>query len=242
MKKSLCILILYVLTISGQAQMQNNFEFHYTYQIPSKEIKKRFGNNSSIGASYIMKNQKNILYGMEFNYLFSDNVKDTLIFENITTEEGGLLDANGSFANFILLQRGFDIYLLSGYAFLKDKKNLSGLYVTGGLGFIQHKIFIDTKNQNLPQLNEEYKKGYDRMTNGFSSKLSIDYKYYSKKEFFQFTTGISLVTAFTKIRRPYLIDQKTFSSKDLGIDQLFGIKAGFIIPINRSNKEEFYYY
>ena len=47
------------------------------------------------------------------------------------------------------------------------------------------------------------KKGYDRFSNGFSTKLSADYKYYSKKGKFQASAGINYTMAYTKINRSY---------------------------------------
>ena len=55
---------------------------------------------------------------------------------------------------------------------------------------MQHQIFIDTKSQNVPQLDEEYKKGYDRLTNGISTKWEASYKYYSPNGKFQMYAGM----------------------------------------------------
>ena len=80
------------------------------------------------------------------------------------------------------MQRGLYSHVFSGYALHFLENNLSGIYISTGIGYLQHQIFIDTKNQNIPQLDEEMKKGYDRFSNGLSTKFSIDYKYYNKNE------------------------------------------------------------
>ena len=45
------------------------------------------------------------------------------------------------------------------------------------------------------------KKGYDRLTNGISSKFSIDYKYYSKNGRFQLVSAHYYTIAILKIKR-----------------------------------------
>ena len=121
--------------------------------------------------------------------------------------------------------------------------NLDGTGISNistGIGFLQHQIFIDTKNENIPQLNEEYKKGYDRLTNGLSTKWEANYKYYSPDGNFQIYTGINITLAYTKNKRPYLFDTMEYTINERSWDKLLGINMGIIIPVNRSNKEEFH--
>ena len=187
-------------------------------------------------------NINNIFYGIQGNYLFSDNVKDTTVFDNITTSTGAIIGGNGQYANVNLMERGFDAHLFIGYALHFNEQNLSGLYFSGGIGFLQHKIFIDTKNQNTPQLDEDYKKGYDRLTNGISSKWEATYRYYDKSEKFQLYAGLNMTLAYTSIQREYQFDNKRYIPKTKNWDESLGIKVGVIIPVNRKNEEEFHYY
>ena len=234
----LCSLIAFVSI--GQNNKLKIFTINYTHQFPIGKLSERFGDNSSIGISYINERKQKNFYGVETNFLFGDNVKYTNIFENITTINGAHIGANGQYANVNLMQRGFDAYIIFGY--ILQTKNLSGLYFSSGLGFLQHKIFIDTKNQNLPQLNEQYKKGYDRLTSGFSSKWEMSYKYFSPKGRFQISTGLNIILAYTKNRRPYLFDQQAPVEDNMRWDNLIGLSLGVIIPIKRANDEKFHYF
>ena len=99
--------------------------------------------------SKIPKKENNFFYGIQGNYLFGNNVKDTTIFDNITTSTGAIIGAEGQYANINLMERGFDAHLFIGYALHFNEQNLSGFYFSSGLGFLQHQIFIDTKNQNV---------------------------------------------------------------------------------------------
>jgi len=241
--KHICIgiLAIFFFNISAQENKQSAFTFNYNYQIPIGELATTFGNNSAVGASYFLERNNNMIFGTEANYLFGTNIKDATIFENISTSTGAIIDANGHYANVNLMQRGFDAYFFTGYAF-HFRKKFSGIYISQGIGYLQHQIFIDTKNQNIPQLNEDMKKGYDRCSSGFSTKLSIDYKYYHKKGRFQISSGINYTMAYTKNQRTYDFSNNKYYSDTKTWDKLLGFKIELIIPIHRKNEEEFHYY
>ena len=56
---------------------------------------------------------------------------------------------------------------------------------------------IETRNQNIPFLSDEYKKGYDKKRGGFSTKLVIDFRYFNKNNW-QFIVGSELIQSLTK--------------------------------------------
>jgi len=234
--------ILLGFTCFSQKNKQSALTFSYTHQLPIGNLAERFGDNSAIGLSFFQEKESNLFYGIEGGYLFGNNVKDTSIFDNITTSTGAIIGADGTYSNINLMERGFDVHAFVGYAFHPKENNLSGFYFSGGMGFLQHQIFIDTKNQNVPQLDEEYKKGYDRLTNGFSTKWEASYKYYSPNGKFQMYAGMNMTVAYTKNKRPYLFDKMEHTPTTSSWDNLLGINMGLIIPIHRKNEEEFHYY
>ena len=242
--KRICIIVLstFFLNTTAQDYIQSVFAFNYNYQIPIGDLANSFGNNSAVGASYFFERSNNLIFGIESSYLFGNNVKDPNIFDNISNSSGAITGSNGYYANINIMQRGFDAYIFTGYAFHFFENNLSGLYVSQGLGYLQHQIFIDTKNQDIPQLNEEMKKGYDRFSNGFSTRFSIDYKYYHKNERFQISSGVNYTMAYTKNIREYDFANNDYYADERKWDKLLGVKIEVIIPIQRKNKEEFHYY
>ncbi|MDC0249615.1 hypothetical protein OAK24_01920 [Flavobacteriales bacterium] len=235
-------LTIIILSTFAQENKQSSFSFGYTHQLPIGDLAERFEDNSSIGFSFMQEKESNLFYGIEANYLFSNNVKDNAILKNITTSNGAIIGADGTYSDINLSQRGFDAYIFAGYAYHPKKTNLSGFYLSGGIGFLQHQIFIDTKNQTIPQLNNEMKKGYDRLTNGISSNWQATYRYYDKSGKFQIYLGLNMVLAYTKIQRKYLFDKMEYTPNTKSWDKLAGVKIGIIIPINRKNEEEFHYY
>ena len=242
--KNICIILFSIvfLNINAQENKQSAFAFNYNYQIPIGTIANVYGDNSAVGASYFFETSNNLIFGVEASYMFGINIKNPNIFNNISTENGAIIDANGYYANVKTMQRGFNSHLFSGYAFHFFKNNLSGIYISQGIGYLQHQIFIDTKNQTIPQLNEEMKKGYDRFSNGLSTKFCFEYKYYHRKGKFQISSGVNYIIAYTKNQRIYDFAKNEYYQNKRTLDQLLGLKIEIIIPINRKNKEEFHYF
>ena len=234
--------LLFIKTSYSQNIKQNILDFNYNYQIPIGELSKKFGHNSSISMSYTLENKNNILFGIDIQYIYGNNVNDSNILNNISTNNGEIIGSDGYLVNINLMERGTAYYIFGGYALHTRKNSLSGFYISTGIGYLQHKIFIDTKNQNIPQLEEIYKKGYDQLTGGISSKLTLDYKYYSRKNNIQFTVGVNYILGVTMKLRPYTLNTMSYTSNKKNLDQLIGCKAGIIIPIKKRNEEKFHYY
>ena len=229
-------------TLNAQENKQSAFSVNYNYQFAFGNISKTFGNNSSVGACYFFETTKNYLFGIEGSYMFGNKIKDESIFDGISSSDGGVIGGNGQYANINLMEIGFNTYLLAGFCFHNSEKNLSGVYLSQGIGYLQHKIFIDTKNQNIPQLNENMKKGYDRFSNGISTKFSIDYKFYHEIGMFQISSGLNYTIAYTKIQRNYDFANNLKYPNKMNWDNFLGLKFEVIIPINRKNDEQFHYF
>lgn len=230
------------LNLNAQGNKQSAFAFNYNYQIPIGKLANTYGDNSAVGASYFLETSNNVIFGIEASYMFGADIKNSSIFNNISTANGAIIDANGYSSDVKTMQRGLNSHIFSGYAFHFFKNNLSGIYISQGIGYLQHQIFIDTKNQNIPQLNEEMKKGYDRFSNGFSTKFCFEYRYYHRKGKFQISSGFNYIMAYTKNQRVYDFANNEYYQNKRNLDQLLGLKIEIIIPINRKNKEEFHYY
>ena len=244
LKTSKIIILLFLSTslyVNSQENKQSAFTFNYNYQIPIGELADLFGNSSTVGASYFFQKHNNIIFGIDANYMFGNDLHDEGIFENISTSSGAIIGGDGYYTNINLMQRGWSSHAFIGYAF-NSTKDLSGFYISQGIGYLQYQIFIDTKNQNVPQLTEEMKKGYDRFSNGYSTKLAVDYKYYHKGGRLQILAGMNYTMAYTKTQRTYDFANSEYYPQSRKWDKLIGFNIGVIIPINRKNSEEFHYY
>jgi hypothetical protein len=245
MKKGV-VFLFYILTFQLFAQEGRNvltaITFDYTHQFPFADLKENYGDNSSVGIHFLKKTQNNYLFGIDGAYIFGSKIKQEHLFDDIATENGEVINKDGLFANVLTYQRGFSTFINGGKAFLFDENNHSGIYLTGGLGYMQHKIRIQTQEDFIPQLDDDYKKGYDRLSGGLSMKLNVNYMYFSKKNNIKFFVGFEFIKGWTKNLRAYHFNEMMHTSDDFRNDIVFGIKSGIIIPIFRKNSEEFHYF
>ncbi len=240
--------------ISSKALSQNEkkeltssislFSASYSYQIPGGDLAKRFGNNSSIGGSYMLKLKSNWIIGVEGNFLFGNNLKQeaTSIFDAIKTSTGDIIDQYGNFATVLLSERGFFLGGKVGKIFphLWFVNNNSGLFISGSIGLLQHKIRIENDGNRAPQILNDYKKGYDKLTNGLAISEFVGYMFVGKSQVLNFYAGLEFYQAWTMSRRSFdfpTMQQDTQKRTDL----LYSLKAGWIIPVYKRMPDKFYY-
>lgn len=210
--------------------------------LPTFDMKDRFGMSNTIGAGFGFKTKGNWYFGIEGNFLFSDKIKnEESLLANITTSDGHIIDQNGVYANLVLLERGFDVKLRTGKIVpIFNSNPNSGLIITGGAGFLQHKIRIENSDNAAPQVSGNYKKGYDHLCNGPALNQFIGYVHFSNNRKINYFAGIEAIEAFTQSRRAYYFaemlrpDEKRF-------DMLIGIKLGWSFPLYSKASREFYY-
>ena len=79
------------------------------------------------------------------------------------------------------------------------------------------------------------------MTGGFGIKEFIGYQYLDQKSKISFIAGFEFIQAWTKNLRYHIYDTAT-TDATRNFDMLFGVKAGWILPIYiEKNSDEIYY-
>ncbi len=248
MRKLLFFVYFICSIVISQNDNQDNANINYllsinhSFQIPSGDLKNRFGNNSDISISLIYKNSKNLIIQFEGGGLFGPTVKETNLFDPINGENGVLISQNGEIPIIRLFQRGGHMDLSLGKYFkLKSVKNNSGIVLSVGAGYLYHKIFIETITTELPQLNDELIKGYDRLSGGVLIKEFLGYFYFSKTNNIRFLIGLEAIQAFTKDLRNYSYTNQSYINDDRR-DYLIGLKCGLIIQLKKRDTGKYYYY
>lgn len=214
---------------------------HSSFLMPGKDMKTRFGDCMSIGGGFLQKTKRNILWGAEMNFISGNEVKDKYIFDSLKTVRGQYITNEGRYGDVRIFERGFNAYAQVGKIFpvFGSNKN-SGIMVLYGLGFMQHKIHIEVLEENVPSLYSEYRKGYDRLTNGLSIQEFIGYFYLNSRLRFNAYAGLEFNQSFTKNRRDWdFYEQRKLDESRK--DYLSGIKVGIVLPLYQRKPKEFYY-
>ena len=211
------------------------------YQTPAGDMGDRFGDNFAVGISFFRKTATNWIWGFEGSYFFGGAVNENTILSDISTREGYVIGADGSYADVFLHERGYCIFAKGGRIFPVIGPNPnSGILATLGAGFMQHKIFIEDKGNTAPQLSDEYRKGYDRLTNGLCLSQFAGYVHFSNSRRLNFYAGIEAMEGFTQNRRTINFDTGLHDDKHRSYI-LIGIRIGWIIPLYKKMPKEIYY-
>ncbi|MGB0423347.1 MAG: hypothetical protein ACPGED_03445 [Flavobacteriales bacterium] len=214
---------------------------HYAYHMPGGDMGDRFGNSSALGTDFYVKTKRNIFLGAEGDFIFGSNVFEPGLLSNLVTENGEIIDQDGKLSDLKIQERGWTVSVNAGKLFpIFGPNPNSGLLLRGGVGFMQHKIRIEHQVNTLPQLDGDYEKGYDRLTNGLMLKQFIGYYHMSNNRLANFVIGIEGIQGFTQGRRSFNFDTQTVDDQPR-FELLAGIKVGWIIHFYARTGEDYYY-
>ena len=162
--------------------------------------------------------------------------------KDISTDAGQIIGLDGLFAEVRVFERGYHISTTFGkiFSFRKPNPN-SGIMVTAGPGFIQHKIRIEPIGNTVPQLEDEYLKGYDQLTNGLELRECIGYAYFSNVQLVNFFFGFEFIQGFTENRRDHNFDNPEHT-EGKRLDLMYGIKLGWVLPLYKKKPAAYYLY
>ncbi len=223
---------------SGKVLLLN---FGYGLQIPMADLADRFNRNWAPEVSFDYMTKKNWIFGLQTQYLFGNDVKEDVLV-NLRTEQGDIIGNDRSPADIYLRERGFYLGLRVGRLFTMSENNpRSGIRINFGVGLLQHWIRIqDDPFRDVPQLSTEYKKGYDRLTNGLTLHQFIGYQLIGKGNGMNFTGGFEFFEGFTQNRRSINFDTQ-MQDTNKRLDILSGFKLSFTLPFYIGNGDEIYY-
>jgi hypothetical protein len=90
-------------------------------------------------------------------------------------------------------------------------------------------------------LDNNYKKGYDRLTNGLGLLGSVGYRFFGNKRLVNFYLALDMSANFTAERRDYNFDLLGKNDQQR-TDILTGFRAGWTLPLYPSAPEKKYFY
>jgi hypothetical protein len=209
--------------------------------LPGADMAKRFGLSFRIGPSVLYKTQNNWMFGAKSDFIFGNKVHEDSLLYNVSDQYGGFISSSGERIGVQIYERGYLVGLEAGKLIPIRKSHPDNCWlIMTGAGFIQHKISLFDKDKTIPQLRGDYKKGYDRLTNGWYVEQFVGFNKFDRHGLLNFNIGVDIMAGFTAGRRDYLYD---VMRKDGGsrVDLLFGIRGGWYIPLFRKKTEEIYF-
>ncbi|MDR0970341.1 MAG: hypothetical protein LBM67_07385 [Lentimicrobiaceae bacterium] len=243
------LLFVFSMQVEAQKNIKNEkietlfFQATYSFQMPGGDLKNYYGNNSTIGGGVNFKTKQNWMFGLHGHFIFGNDVKIRReILRMIGTPDGEIIDGNGTFTSLSMQERGYHFQAKAGKLFPIFSPNPnSGFFVMAGVGYLLHRIRIETQFGTAPQLEGDYAKGYDRMRGGFAYSGEFGYLYLSNSRLANFSISLEFTQAFTKGLRDYDFSMMGKDNKSY-VDNYFGIKISWIIPTYVRVPKEYYYY
>ena len=217
-------------------------DFHYGFHFPEGDLKDRFGNSSTAGAGVFYKTKKNFLYQINFNYEFGTDVKiEDELFENIYTSEKFIIDGDGLYAEHVTQERAWYVLGKVGKIFpIIGVNDNCGPFIMIGGGYLQHKIRITCQDNTAPQIKDDYKKGYDRLTGGYTLYQQIGYFNIGNKKAYSLTASFEIMEAFTKPMRNYQYDLMGPEPNKTRMDILWGFRLSWMIPLFKEPSDGYF--
>lgn len=213
----------------------------YAYQLPGGDLSSRFGANSNIGLGSYRKLRNGLLFGVEGSFLFGNKIVEPGVLRNVINSAGQVLDDQGVMADVFLFERGWTAFAVAGKLFPVIGPNPnSGIVLKVGGGFMRHKIRVQTQKNKVPQLEDEYLEGYDRLCAGPAALGYIGYQHFGNRRLVNFHVGIELMAGFTQSLRAYNFDTEQYNTPDR-VDLLTGLRVGWSLPIYRREDDSFHY-
>ncbi len=212
----------------------------YAYQVPSGDLSYRFGNNNNIGILASRKLANGYFFGVDGGFLFGNRINETSLLRDILTADGSVLDKDGQPATVFLYERGYTVMGHVGKLLpIAGPNPNSGMVLRFGAGYMRHKIRLETQQNEVPQIEGEYLKGYDHLCAGPAFSFLLAYQHISSNRLVNFMVGFESTFGFTRSLRPYNFDTGP-AGDEVRTDILHGLRVGWSLPIYRRLDDTYY--
>ncbi|MCR9172301.1 MAG: hypothetical protein NXI10_07425 [bacterium] len=253
--KNVFIAILFVLSLGFSANAQLNFQdsaiampwvsIQYGFNLTGADLAQRHGHFNHIGFFAGYKTERNWVYGVDGSFMFGNDVtpNTATMFAHLADDKGFITDQNGDQAVVVTASRGMNVNGNVGKVIpIFNSNPNSGLYASVGFGWIAHKIRVETQDHVVPVIELDYRKGYDRLVQGFTTNQFIGYAFMSNQSFLKFYGGVYIQEGLTYERRTVFFDEPEYEvPTDARLDLQFGLRLGWMIPIYPRQPQDFYF-
>lgn len=207
------------------------------------DLADRYGLTNALGTHAGYKTKRNWIYGIDGNFFFGNDVKIEGLLQNLKDEQGQIINTSGTPAIILYFNRGFNVNLsVSKILPLLSPNPNSGVMVQFSAGYLWHKLRIESQEDEVPQIENEYLKGYDRLTIGANTSQFLGYNYMAERGILNFYAGAYFQQGFTVNQRDLFWDHPNEKvSKDIRIEHIIGFRVGWLIPIYKREPKDYYF-
>lgn len=251
MKLRLCLLLAFLVQVTAWSQRKFGDStiatpwvgIQYGGNWSNADLGERYGYFNHLGMMAGYKTKRNWVYGLDGNFMFGSQIRMEGLFDELADSYGNITDVNGDVANILLFARGFNVNLMVGKVFPVFSLNEnSGIYVHGGVGYLQHKLRIESNDQVIPSLELDYKKGYDRFTSGINFHQFVGYAFLANQGIVNFYGGFYAQQGLTYNRREIFFDRPNEEvPQGQRLDVQIGFKLGWFIPVYQRKPKDYYF-
>ncbi|MCS6982430.1 MAG: hypothetical protein NZM65_09595 [Flavobacteriales bacterium] len=200
-----------------------------SFHLPLGMLYRRTGLFYGIGGSLFFKNSRNMYWEVEGSLFTGNRIREQDALSRIATHDGYIIAQDGGFADVRVLFRGWQGLAALGKRIIKlGPTPHCGIYLKGGLGWLGHKIRVEVQHNNVPALQGDYLKGYDRLRGGLSLTQEVGYIYFSRNKRITFRTGLQCSQAFARSLRGINYDTGLLESPTY-LDVFLAIKLAWMI-------------
>ncbi|MEL6143595.1 MAG: hypothetical protein AAFU67_18495 [Bacteroidota bacterium] len=218
------------------------FSASYGPQMTAGDLVDRFGEVWSIEAALDYTFDKSPWQvGLFGQLIFGSRVKEDVI-AGLRTAEGFIVGNQRIPADVQLGARGYLMGLRVARTFSFGGKNpRAGLKIGLGGAWLIHRIRLQNDpTQTVNQIIDEYRAGYDRLTEGPAAYQFIGYQILGVNRRINLYGGLELIEAFTSSKRD--VDFATGGPlEENRLDILAGVRVGIIIPFYQGEGREIFY-
>jgi hypothetical protein len=212
--------------------------------IPEGDLKTQYGSFGIMNIGVFYRTKSNWLFGTDFSYFFGNNVKinplNGLYISNNNMIGNDGLPSNVSRSFRGLLAPTLKVGKVFPMPIGKKADENSGIAIILGGGYMAHKIRYADESRNIPLLQSDVLKGYDRLSTGLGLQETLSYLYLSSSRTVNYTIALDFYQGFTQNRRVNYDLQKTLPAKRL--DFMYAIRIGWVLPVYGQRSNEYYYY
>lgn len=209
------------------------------------DLKDRYAFFNHVGFTSGYKFASKWYVGLEGNFMFGRKMNFTReqLFGDLMDSYGNITDQNGDIATVLIFSRGFHANVEFGRLIPVLSPNVnSGFLIKVGVGYLNHRIRIESNDHVVPSLELDYKKGYDRLTAGINTSQFLGYMLMGDHSYLNFYGGVYLQEGFTHNKRTVFFDQPdTPVPTETRLDIQYGAKIGWLIPVYKRQPKDFYY-